>query len=401
MSVLYQKISELLSTHTEGVFIIAGDFNQANMKTVLPHFYQHVDFATRGENTLVLVYTNIKGAFRAAPRPHLGSSDHLTVMLTPAYRSLLIRAKPTVRQVRAWTEGAMEALQDCFECSDWDMFKAAATYEDMINIDEYAMTVSAYISKCIEDVSATKTIITRANQRPWITAEVRQALKARNSAFKSGYKDALRTARANLNRAIRLAKRNHSQKIQELFHDASNTRSMWKGIWAITEYKTPSPPVGEADADFLNGLNNFFGRFEALNNTPAVKAVPHQEEEVLCLDAADVWKTLRRVNPRKAPGPENIPGRVLKECAGQLAGVLTDIFNTSLEQATVPACFKSASIIPVPKKPQVTCYNDYRPVALTPIMMKCFERLVKEHIISSLPPNTRPVPVCLPTELLH
>uniref|UniRef100_A0A3B5QR38 UF2 component of NDC80 kinetochore complex n=1 Tax=Xiphophorus maculatus TaxID=8083 RepID=A0A3B5QR38_XIPMA len=48
------------------------------------------------------------------------------------------------------------------------------------------------------------------------------------------------------------------------------------------------PPVGEVDADFLNGLNNFVGRFEALNSTPAKKTVPHQEEEALCLDTADV-----------------------------------------------------------------------------------------------------------------
>ena len=35
------------------------------------------------KNTLDLVYTNIKKAFRAAPHPHLGSSDHLSVMLIP------------------------------------------------------------------------------------------------------------------------------------------------------------------------------------------------------------------------------------------------------------------------------------------------------------------------------
>ncbi|CAG6022008.1 unnamed protein product [Menidia menidia] len=61
-----------------------------------------MDFATRGENTLDLVYTNIKDEFRAAPCPHLGSSDHLSVMLIPAYRPLLIRAKPTVRQILGW-----------------------------------------------------------------------------------------------------------------------------------------------------------------------------------------------------------------------------------------------------------------------------------------------------------
>ncbi len=141
MSVLYRTISELQSIQTEGFFIVAGDFNQANMKSVLPHFHQHVDCATRGENTLDKAYTNVKDAFRAAPRPHISSSDHLSVMLIPAYKPLLIREKPTVRQVRVFSEGAMEALQDCFECTDWDVFKEAATYNDHTNINEYSMSV--------------------------------------------------------------------------------------------------------------------------------------------------------------------------------------------------------------------------------------------------------------------
>ena len=46
------------------------------------------------------------------------------------------------------------------------MFKAAATYNDHINIDEYAISVSAYINKCTEDVKAGKSITTLANQKP-------------------------------------------------------------------------------------------------------------------------------------------------------------------------------------------------------------------------------------------
>uniref|UniRef100_A0AAX7UV02 non-specific serine/threonine protein kinase n=1 Tax=Astatotilapia calliptera TaxID=8154 RepID=A0AAX7UV02_ASTCA len=38
-------------------------------------------FATRGENTLDLVYTNIPGAYRAEPRPHLGYSDHISILV--------------------------------------------------------------------------------------------------------------------------------------------------------------------------------------------------------------------------------------------------------------------------------------------------------------------------------
>lgn len=60
-----------------------------------------------------LVYTNIKKAFRAAPCPHLGTSDHLSVMLIPAYKTLLTKGKPT-----------------------WDMFREAATGREHMNLEE-------------------------------------------------------------------------------------------------------------------------------------------------------------------------------------------------------------------------------------------------------------------------
>ncbi len=121
------------------------------------------------------------------------------------------------------------------------------------------------------------------------------------------------------------------------------------------------------------------------------KNCPHLPMTRRCLSAADVRKTLSRINPRKAAGPDNIPGRVLKDCAAQLTDVLTDIFNTSLSQAVVPTCLKSTTIIPVPKKSPVSCLNDYRPIALTPIIMKCFEKLVMQKIKTSLPNTLDPL----------
>ncbi|KAI4878001.1 hypothetical protein NFI96_008347 [Prochilodus magdalenae] len=74
-----------------------------------------------------------------------------------------------------------------------------------------------------------------------------------------------------------------------------------------------------------------------------------------------------------------------------LTDVFTDIFNISLSSATVPTCLKATTIIPVPKKSSVSCLNDYRPIALTPIIMKCFERLVLRHIKTLLPPSLDPL----------
>ncbi|KAF7643918.1 hypothetical protein LDENG_00231230 [Lucifuga dentata] len=96
---------------------------------------------------------------------------------------------------------------------------------------------------------------------------------------------------------------------------------------------------------------------------------------------------LRGINPRKAAGPNGIPGRALRDCADQLAEVFSKIFNLSLSTCTVPKCLKSATIVPIPKKPSINSLNDYRPVTLTHAVMKCFEKLVLRHIKAALPPT--------------
>src|SRR4029434_10740693 len=112
-----------------------------------------------------------------------------------------------------------------------------------------------------------------------------------------------------------------------------------------------------------------------------------QDNQPLTLSSTDVCAALSRTNARKAAGPDGIPGRVLRACAGQLTEVLTDIFNMSLAHAAVPTCFKTSSIVPVPKHSTAASLNDFHPVALTPTIMKCFERLVLAHLKTCLPPT--------------
>ena len=121
----------------------------------------------------------------------------------------------------------------------------------------------------------------------------------------------------------------------------------------------------------------------------------------LSFTAADVSKTFKRVNTHKAAGQDGIPRHVLRVCADQLAGVFADIFNRSLSQYVIHTCFKMAIVVPVPKKAKITELNDYRPVALTSVIMKCFERLVKDHITSTLSSTLDPTSVCLPPQQVH
>lgn len=116
------------------------------------------------------------------------------------------------------------------------MFKAPATSED--NIEEYKDTVTSYISMCVKDVTVTKTITVHPNQKPWLTAEVHALLKAWDTAFNAGNETELRSARANVSRAIRKAADNDS------------------------------------DRALLDRLNHFYTCFEELNNVPPRKTHP-------------------------------------------------------------------------------------------------------------------------------
>ncbi len=152
-----------------------------------------------------------------------------------------------------------------------------------------------------------------------------------------------------------------------------------------------------ADPSLADELNTFYGRFEcngssaALPSSASGSSRQRSDNHVITVTEDEVRRALKRVNIRKAAGPDEITGRVLRSCADQLAGLFTSIFNESLATSVVPTSFKKSIIIPVPKNNKPSCLNDYRPVALTSIVMKVFERLVKSHITSSIPVTLDPL----------
>lgn len=209
-------------------------------------------------------------------------------------------------------------------------------------------------------------------------------LRERNTAFRSGDRELYSSARTNLRGGIRRAKLDYKNKIEDHFH-SNNSKQVWLGVRNITNHKT-RPKAVSGNAALAEELNCFFARFEQTAPEAIISLPPVNSNYIFSVTEHDVRQVLRSVNPRKAAGPDDVSGRVLKDCADQLTGVFTRIFNLSLEQASVPSCLKSSIIIPVPKNTTINSLNDYRPVALTPVVMKCLEKLVRSHIIQGLSP---------------
>ncbi|KAK1784066.1 hypothetical protein P4O66_021738, partial [Electrophorus voltai] len=270
------------------------------------------------------------------------------------------------------------------------------------------------------------------NPKPWVDRTIREALNSRTAAYNagiiSGNMDEYKSAAYGVRRAVREAKLRYGKKLETQFQQ-SGSRSLWQGLRTITDYRSPPSGLMSEDESLANELNTFFARFEATSSSANASSTnvngasansanangasansanangasangtsskmigsgPTIEQRSLIITESDVRRVFKRVNTRKAMGPDGICGRVLKACTDQLAPVFTDIFNLSLTLGIVPSSFKRSTIVPVPKKPRPSDLSDYRPVTLTSVVMKCFEKLVRDFITSSLPASMDPL----------
>ena len=60
-------------------------------------------------------------------------------------------------------------------------------------------------------------------------------------------------------------------------------------------------------------------------------------------------RQLTRLHSGKAAGPDSVLQRVLKACAPQLCGVLSQLFSLSLHLQRVPVLWKTSCLVPLPK----------------------------------------------------
>ncbi|KAK3528699.1 hypothetical protein QTP70_009959 [Hemibagrus guttatus] len=227
------------------------------------------------------------------------------------------------------------------------MFASQTTSGEETDINFYTSSVVDHINTCIDNVTTVKHVKHFPNQKPWMNSEVCLLLKARDAAFKSGNAEDYSRARANLKRSIRKAKHAHKLRIEEHFHGNSDPRCMWKGIQSITDHKPSIQSLPINNAFLPDVLNHFFAHFD--------KGIIHHTRNAESSTVAHLIS-----------------------------------LSTTEAQATVPTCLKTTTIIPVPKHSSAKCLNNFHPVALSPIVMKCFEKLVLSHLIACLPPTLDP-----------
>ena len=92
---------------------------------------------------------------------------------------------------------------------------------------------------------------------------------------------------------------------------------------------------------------------------------------------------LKSIDPNKAQGPDQIHGRILKNCCNSLNKPLAMLFQYSYNTGSIPSEWKHANVVPVHKKGSKTCVENYRPISLISIIMKTYERVVRDKLLST------------------
>ena len=102
----------------------------------------------------------------------------------------------------------------------------------------------------------------------------------------------------------------------------------------------------------------------------------------------NVRKALKAIDISKSAGPDGVPGIVLKNCAMELAPVLTRLFNMSLKSGVFPDEWKLAHVTPIHKKGDKSNSDNYRPISVTSTVSKVFETVINKQLLQQLKKTT-------------
>ena len=100
---------------------------------------------------------------------------------------------------------------------------------------------------------------------------------------------------------------------------------------------------------------------------------------------------LRRLKPRKAPGPNDIPGDIYKHAPYVLKLYLLSHYNQCHAEAKVPSSWLFSEVVMILKNTQKDSrlLSNYRPISLTNISYKIFASMLQHKLQHHLDPRVR------------
>ena len=254
-----------------------------------------------------------------------------------------------------------------------------------------------------------KTYNKKINSPLWFNYSCAIAIKNKEIAFKKYNKfktsqtlNNYKHARDHSKRIIKIAKNNFLHKqTNRLINNPNNNKIFWSTLNSFnTNFNSHSsvPPLRSPDGGVISdskGKADLLAHMFAKNSTLQEdgRGVPRLDMDAavriknLIIKTKEVKNILKNLKLDKAPGPDEIPPVVLKNCSSELSPILARLFRLSIKTSVFPTPWKYGNIHPIPKKGNRSEPSNYRPITLTSTISKTFETIINKHIIKHLENN--------------
>ena len=414
------SLSKLLSKHRRSHpnVIIGGDFNLPHIdwksgsisssSCTSTHQYlldillensliQLVRGITRpaSNNTLDLLLTtnpNLVSDVSVYP----GISDHNIVAFTYSRKPQVGYAPP--RRIYQFQKADHQRLKDAVSNFSAEFL---ASSPETNTVDENWTKIISFLTKCMQEFVPSKLSKTR-HHLPWITPSIKRQMRKRDKLFKKAHKHpstaAWKSFRQYRNKVAKLAHQAHHDYIQNVIGKSleDNPKVFWSYVKQCRTESIGIPPLRHenklsiSDSDKAESLNNYFQSvFTPANITQPHSHHPSPYKNIghLHIHRPGVVKQLLQLNPSKASGPDEIPPRLLKLVAEELAPSLAFLCHESFNSGIVPNNWKQALVTPIHKGGDKGNPGNYRPISLTCICCKIMEHIILSHISKHLASN--------------
>ena len=221
----------------------------------------------------------------------------------------------------------------------------------------------------------------------FISPLVKKLLRKRNKLNHSGKTGEAAALSVKINELV-------AENKQKLIEKASNgdIKTLWKTVNTTANKKSQYDLLTE-----FENVDKINEHFTAIATDPdyditapitfdlTTFIASHPDDSIPEVGEYEVFWALENIT-KTAAGPDNIPYWFFKKFSPLLAPTIQKVFNTVLRTATIPANWRHAIITPIPKVPRAKELTDLRPISVTSLLSRIFERLlVRKFITPKLP----------------
>ena len=266
--------------------------------------------------------------------------------------------------------------------------------DDSITVDSLLTSFNEDLRTAFDIYFPDKNVKLHPTDKPWMSAEIKSLILERQRAYHSGSNQRWRHLRNKVQVVICKRKKEfYSRKVQSL--KTTDPRSWWSLVNKLAGKPTSCSELSYPDehGNIISGialasrLNRYFisvtSDIQPLDLSALPAFLPSPDQPPVITTSA-VRSKLLGLSAYKAPGPDGVPARILKEFAPELAEPVATIFNRSVSSGVFPTQWKDSCLTPIPKVKPVTGDGDLRPIALTAVLSKVLKDFSVEWLIDDI-----------------